>query len=226
LTPKNNSVRAFGLPDLHAAPYRVGDFVGSVVEGGPCNCDILTLAPHGHGTHTECVGHIAKEQFSINQALQQFMSFAALVSITPAIFSGDNIITKETLVKALPENIPQSIVLRTLPNQEEKREKNYSNTNPPFFAAEALEFLAQHNVNHLLTDLPSVDREEDGGKLAAHHAFWQYPQEPRMEATITELVFIPNDVPDGIYLLNMQIAPLESDASPSKPILYSVNFID
>ena len=78
----------------------------------------------------------------------------------------------------------------------------------------------ENNVQHLLLDLPSVDREEDAGQLLAHHAFWQYPAQPRREATITELIFVPDEVADGLYLLNIQITSLELDASPSKPVLY------
>ena len=77
-------------------------------------------------------------------------------------------------------------------------------------------------INHLLTDLPSVDREEDGGKLLAHKAFWKYPEDIRRSATITELVYVPDVVTDGLYLLNVQITSLEVDASPSKPVIYQL----
>jgi hypothetical protein len=73
-----------------------------------------------------------------------------------------------------------------------------------------------------LIDLPSVDKEVDGGQLAAHHAFWNYPNQTQFHKTITELIYVPNEVPDGTYILNLQIAPFENDASPSKPILYKV----
>jgi hypothetical protein len=43
----------------------------------------------------------------------------------------------------------------------------------------------------------------------------------RLEATITEMIYVPDNV-DGSYLLNLQIASFENDASPSKPVLYSV----
>jgi hypothetical protein len=43
-----------------------------------------------------------------------------------------------------------------------------------------------------------------------------------MDATITEFIFVPNTVLDGTYFLNLQIAPFENDATPSKPILYKV----
>ncbi len=45
-------------------------------------------------------------------------------------------------------------------------------------------------MKHLLIDLPSVDKENDQGKLLAHKAFWDYNGEQRMDATITEFVYI------------------------------------
>jgi kynurenine formamidase len=99
---------------------------------------------------------------------------------------------------------------------------NYSNTKPPYLLEEAIAYLNELQVEHLLIDLPSVDKEQDGGKLAAHHAFWQYPHNTQKNKTITELIYVPNEVDDGTYLLNLQIAPFENDASPSKPIIYKV----
>ena len=91
-----------------------------------------------------------------------------------------------------------------------------------YLDADLTALLAHHKVKHLLLDLPSVDREEDGGALAAHKAFWQYPENNRMDATITELIYVPEIVKDDLYFLNLQIASIESDASPSKPVLYSI----
>jgi arylformamidase len=71
-----------------------------------------------------------------------------------------------------------------------------------------------------LVDLPSVDREEDGGELAFHRAFWQLPDNPRQQATITELIFVENDIPDGEYLLSFLLPRWSIDAVPSQPILY------
>ena len=36
------------------------------------------------------------------------------------------------------------------------------------------------------------------------------------------MIYVPNDIDDGMYLLNLQIASFENDASPSKPVLYRV----
>lgn len=81
-------------------------------------------------------------------------------------------------------------------------------------------FVADKGINHILVDIPSVDREEDGGKLEAHRRFWMDGRAKK--CTITELIYVPDSVPDGIYVLNLQTASIQSDAIPSKPILYQV----
>jgi hypothetical protein len=73
-----------------------------------------------------------------------------------------------------------------------------------------------------LIDLPSVDKEQDEGKLLSHNAFWNTSGKLRLDATITELIYVENTIEDGSYFLNLQIAPFENDASPSKPILYKI----
>jgi arylformamidase len=37
------------------------------------------------------------------------------------------------------------------------------------------------------------------------------------------MIYVPNSIFDGTYLLNIQIASFENDASPSKPVLYMLN---
>ena len=116
----------------------------------------------------------------------------------------------------------EALVIRTLPNAKSKLTCRYSGTNPAYFHHEAIQHFVKNGVKHLLVDLPSVDREEDGGKLLAHKAFWNYPENPRTDCTISELIYVPDKVPDGNYLLNIQITALEMDASPSKPVLYEL----
>ena len=65
-------------------------------------------------------------------------------------------------------------------------------------------------------------RESDDGLLLAHKAFWKYPDEVRSDCTITELVYIPDAIEDGLFLLNLQIASFDIDVSPSKPVLYKL----
>ena len=205
-------------------PVRTEQFTGAIAEGGSVNFRNIFFNPHGHGTHTECVGHISKEVYSINKTLTQFFFSAELISISPEKQkNGDEIITWKQIESALLNKNVQAIVIRTLPNTSDKLSKQYSDTNPAYVEAKAMTQLIKRGIEHFLIDLPSVDKEMDGGVLAAHHAFWEHPEKTNLNRTITELIYVPNEVQDGLYLLNLQIAPFENDASPSKPILYAIS---
>ncbi|WP_347070220.1 cyclase family protein [Flavobacterium sp. WV_118_3] len=210
-------------------PVRFGDWIGKVSEGkSSTNFNNIFFNPHGHGTHTECLGHITRDFYSINQSLQQFFFTAELVSIQPEQQGDDWVITKAQIATALGDKKPEAIVIRTLPNAAEKKSRNYSNTNPPYLDEAAATFICETGIEHLLIDLPSVDKEHDEGKLLAHKAFWNVTDvgnlnsDARTTATITEMIFVKDTISDGSYLLNIQIASFENDASPSKPILYTI----
>jgi len=128
-----------------------------------------------------------------------------------------------------------ALIIRTLPNDESKLTRQYGSKNldlsktTPFFSTEAMEYIVGLGVKHLLVDLPSIDRLYDEGKLSNHRIFWNVEEgsfetnaDTRINGTITELIYIPNEVEDGNYLLNLQIAPFMADASPSRPILFKL----
>ncbi|MBX2969173.1 MAG: cyclase family protein [Cyclobacteriaceae bacterium] len=199
-----------------------GNFIGSVARGGPVNHQKITITPHGNGTHTECYGHISPDGISVTQALNQYHHVAELISVEPVkISTGDFIITREMIAEKISHEV-QALIIRTLPNSTDKRLRQYSGTNPPYLAEDAAAFVADRGIQHLVLDLPSVDKEVDGGRLAAHKAFWKFPHSIRTGCTITELAYIDNAIADGLYLLNLQITSLELDASPSKPVLYKL----
>jgi arylformamidase len=226
MIPGATGPNCFYAPLFEALPVRVGTFVGSIEEGGSVNFFNLHINPHGNGTHTECVGHIASGTYYIKDSLIKNHFIGKLLSVWPEKNDdGDRIITA-ALMDAVQENDQiDAVIVRTLPNHPDKKSRMYSGTNPPYFAADAIARLNLAGVKHLLTDLPSVDREEDEGRLAAHKMFWNYPENPEVYKTITELVFIPDEVPDGLYLINIQTLPLQSDASPSQVVLYALNEI-
>jgi kynurenine formamidase len=209
-------------------PVKMDDWIGKVSEGSSTNFNNIFFNPHAHGTHTECLGHITKEFFSINQALKTFFFTATLISIQPEKQGDDFVITKTQVEKALGNSKPEALIIRTLPNTEEKKSKNYSHTNPPYLTEESAIFIHESSIQHLLIDMPSVDKEKDEGKLLAHKAFWNVKnvhhlnEDARKNATITELIFVDESIEDGSYLLNLQLASFENDASPSKPVLYKI----
>ena len=212
-------------------PVKFGDWIGKVSEGSSTNFNTIFFNPHGHGTHTECLGHITREFYSINQCLKQFFFLAELISVEPEKNGEDLVISLKSISTALDvtkrQNI-EALIIRTLPNSASKKHKKYSKTNPPYLSEEAAIFIREIGIQHLLIDLPSVDREEDEGKLLAHKAFWNVKdvnnlnQDARLNCTITEMIYVDDEIQDGSYILNLQIASFENDASPSKPILYKI----
>tara|TARA_R110002012_G_scaffold312248_1_gene522683 strand:+ start:253277 stop:254023 length:747 start_codon:yes stop_codon:yes gene_type:complete len=217
-----NNVNAWYQDPPKIEPVQDGDWIASVVGGADINFNNIFFNPHAHGTHTECVGHITKKVHSVNQNLKQFFFLAEVITVAPEKHKTDFIISKKQIQFALGNKKREAVILRTIPNTNEKLNQQYSNTNPPYLLEEAAIYLREKGVKHLLIDLPSVDKEKDDGQLLAHHAFWNTSGRKRMDATITELIFVPNAVEDGTYFLNLQIAPFENDATPSKPVLFEI----
>lgn len=228
-----DAVLAWYCDPIKLTPVITDRFIGDVNLGGAVNFRNLFMNPHANGTHTECVGHISKEFYSINKCLKEFHFIGVVISVTPEDFENDQygvtdkLVTKEIMEAACKNLISEiknseSLIIRTCPNSDQKLTKNYSNSNPIYFNKEAIDYVNTLGVSHLMVDLPSIDREEDGGELIGHHTFWNYPENPQVQKTITELIFVPSQIEDGRYVVNIQITSLENDASPSKIVLYEI----
>lgn len=224
LTDDESNPRAWYVDLPRFEPVRTDDWIGVVKEGGGVNFRNIFFNPHGHGTHTECLGHITDTVYSINKTLNQYFFESVVISVTPekreTAEGADEVITLKQLLPLKKYKKIEALIIRTLPNSTDKKSKNYSSTNPPYIDIECLEFIDDLDVKHLLIDLPSVDKELDGGTLAFHHGFWGVPHKQRFDRTITEFIYVPDLVADGEYLLNLQVAPFENDAAPSRPVLY------
>ncbi len=227
LRPGVEGPRAWYVGPVVMEPVRDGDKVYGVREGAPVNFRNVHFNPHGHGTHTESVGHIAPEVQPVGNLLKRYFFSAQVVSVRPETRrapdgKGDAVITLEQLRHLVNERPPEALVLRTLPNDRGAEHHQWSGTNPCYVQSTACAWLRSIGVTHLLLDLPRVDREEDGGVLAAHHAFWDYPSTVDLERTITELIHVPDAVPDGEYLLELQVPHFINDAAPSRPVVYAL----
>jgi kynurenine formamidase len=234
----------FGAPAPVSQPLAVEGFSGEVRTGASCNCRTITLTPHCNGTHTECVGHLVEEPLDAHRVAPTDLLPARLVSVEPeparqgsetadvATEAGDRIVTRRLLEAAWPRQgpfTPLALVVRTLPNSEEKRTRDYTNHVPAYFAREAAQLLVERGIEHVVLDLPSLDRTHDQGRLAAHRVFFgldpgvrSLAAAKRRQCTITELAFVPDAIEDGRYLLQLQLPAIAGDAVPSRPLLYSV----
>jgi kynurenine formamidase len=235
-----NGPRAWYVEPMRIEPVRTEQFLGSVAEGGAVNFRDVYFNPHGHGTHTENVGHIVDTDFPVVRSLDSSCYMAKLITVelmkqdamqgasqdlpqdlsqnleTGA--SQDWVVSEESL-EGFDLNV-EALIIRTKPNDHSKTNRQYSGTNFPYLTLGAMQRIVDAGVQHLLIDLPSVDREEDGGALAAHHLFWNVPAEPNFQKTITELIYVPNEISDGNYVLNLQVSNFANDAAPSRPMLF------
>ena len=238
---------AYAVEKATAKPCAAGEIVGDTRQGGSCNFEQYTFIPHCNGTHTECVGHITNERISVHDCLQDAFILASLISVeaenageTDETYTfkpdeNDKLITRKSLENAdfgFHNSDSFALIVRTLPNDESKLSREYSEDIPPFFSNEAINFIVESGVKHLLVDMPSIDRIFDNGKLSNHRTFWNVEQgkfelneTSRINSTITELIYVPNKIKDGNYLLNLQIAAFSADASPSRPVLFEINRI-
>jgi kynurenine formamidase len=214
LVDGEKNLRAWYVDPPQMKPVMENGFVGSVTLGGSVNFRSIFFNPHGHGTHTECLGHITPEIYSINQSLKTYFFKAQLVTVTPieTAINGelDAIIHRQLLKEGEWDVTIDALLIRTIPNSSSKTHNDYSATNPPYLSLDCIALLNDRGIKHLLIDLPSVDRENDGGALAFHHQFWGVPDNLNFERTITELIYVPDSVEDGTYLLELQTAPFEN----------------
>ncbi|MEB3238508.1 MAG: cyclase family protein [Candidatus Sericytochromatia bacterium] len=217
---------AFGLPRATVETVRAGSFTGEPAEGGSCRCEVLTLIPHAHGTHTEGIGHLADRPLPVHRDLVDVLVPATLVS--PTFDDATAPLTAEVLRRALepwPASWREAVVIRLAPPMDGPRD--WSGLARRFITAEAAGWLREQGCRHVVTDLPSLEPEWDGGALAAHRAFWGLGAGERPTGgsahTITEMAWLPAALPDGIGLLNLQIAPFDRDAAPARPVWLPVS---
>jgi kynurenine formamidase len=236
--------RHFGAPRAGSLPYSVPGFCGSVASGASCNCESITLIPHCNGTHTEGAGHLTLEPLHVHRLAPRDLLPALLLSVKPVPCAespessdprpqpNDRLVTRGALLAAWPAELsfaPRALVIRTLPNEPAKRARDYTDKTPPYLTREAARYLVERGIEHLIVDLPSIDRARDEGRLTAHRLFFglapgdsALAHAARAQCTVTELAYIPDDATDGSYLLQLQVPAINGDAVPSRPLLYAL----
>ena len=243
----------FGADPAKATPMQSGGFIGDTEQGGSCNVNQLILNPHCNGTHTETLAHICDTSGVLSLSIAD-IEIAPLVpcmlisvapehgmssgeSYRPDLTDGDEVVTRKQLERALRDidNCQlTSLVIRTLPNDSGKCTRIYNEEQQPaFLSLDAVLYLNERGVEHLLLDLPSIDRLHDEGLMTSHHLFWQVPegshqagQHSLINKTITEMAYIDEQIVDGFYFLNLQMPAFINDAAPSRPVLYSAQRVN
>lgn len=232
----DNPTNLYAVAPADSAPLSYGDTVASVRQGSACNAERISLVPHCHGTHTECIGHILPEAHNVaDLQLEPFIA-ATLIRVRPqraatttesynaSATSEDWLITRAALdeeLAPLSGDYLQALVIGT-DALNEFRDAACA----PYFSHQALARIVELGVQHLLVDIPSLDRLYDGGRMDNHRCFWGLDapdglQTARRHTSVTELIQVPAHATAGHYFLTIQLPDLVGDALPSRPILFS-----
>ncbi len=245
LLPNGSQPNHFAAPECKSETLIAGDFIGDTKRGGSCNVNQLTIIPHCNGTHTESISHLIDDLVPVYKAVKQSIFPCVLITVEPISGAKNNdayqpsvdetnrVITRQALELALADYSNQQlqgVVIRTLPNSNDKKSICYDQDNyPTYLTNDAMAYLVERNVSHLLVDFPSVDKMYDQGMLSNHRIFWNIKpsqktldKECRVSRTITEMVYANNQLDDGFYLCNLQLPEIETDAVPSQPQLFSL----
>ena len=164
----------------------------------------------------------------IGIAVDRFLKALRFVSISKQ--SLEDAFAKLSQCSMRTMQFATALAIRTLPNATTKHCTNYSDTNPCYLSQDAARLIATHwRIRHTVVDLPSVDRADDGGHLLCHRTLWDVERHGdiavstarQCRRTITELAYFPTDLHDGLYMLQLQVPNIESDAAMSRPVLIS-----
>ncbi len=243
MLPNGKQPNHFGAQACTSEPLIDGDFIGDTRQGGSCNVNQLTLVPHCNGTHTESISHLVNQVVPVYQAIENSFYPCVLITVNP--IQGDEnrdqyvpgvdqtniVITRahlEAALKNYSDRLLQGLVIRTLPNTQDKKSKSYDLQNyPVFLTNDAMRYIVERQVKHLMVDFPSVDKMYDDGLLTNHRLFWNLDPTQKdlsdknhVNKTITEMIFVDDRIVDGLYLCNLQIPEIETDAVPARPQLF------
>ncbi len=246
--PRLARSRAFGLRPTTAPPVDIGG--GRTLEvgrGAAINCADLHLNAHGGGCHIEGVGHISREPWPLSTATLPALWPATLLDVTPARLgaSGEHaagkgapedwVLTRVAFERALdaaaetvrdlaaePAAFADALVLRSDVDGAIGPDFDFHGGGAPYPTAEAMALLAALPTRLLVLDLPSLDREDDGGTAPNHAIWWGFPDGDRAVARATrrdrllvELARVPLALAAGPWLLQLGVPPVVSDAAPA-----------
>ena len=179
-----NAPTFFGAEQPEAVPQHSGDFIGDLESGGSCNVPIVSCNIHCTGTHTECVSHIQDSKFKLPDKCPKGFIPAYIITVEPVAANSINdsyhcdisksIVISKELIKSKILTSCEALIVRTLPNNQSILSRNYDDQHAPFFTNDAICYINELGIMHLLVDVPSIDKPDDGGRLGNHRLFFDY----------------------------------------------------
>jgi arylformamidase len=198
-------------PTLHAdLPVWPGDTryqsetTWEIANGCPVKVSKITLSSHA-GAHCDAPCHYDANGESIDQvALQPYVGACRVIHLL-----GTRVVQAKQLQPYLHQTPPR-VLLRTYAKSLTQWDNNF-----PYISVDAIHLLAQHNVQLIGIDSPSLD-PQTSKTLDAHHAVAYH----RM--AILEGIILDGVNPGDYELIALPLKLAGLDASPVRAILRSL----
>ena len=239
IVSKHRTSNCFHMPPLEITTVEIaGKFIGDVHKGGSCNVDEIKYIPHSI-THIETSAHILSNKNhsctidKVNpkyfSGLTYLMDFSKTKMTENLI--GWNMIQKKLLKLKLPiTHLAIKTSASLLSQHYDFSDKDFIAIDPKA-AKELHEFSFKNkNLNCLILDLPSIDTENDNGKLLAHRNFYGIPEkiteyDDKEGRIIIELAYF-NKLKEGYYYTIMTPPKMVTNAVTTDISLYPIVNID
>ena len=240
---------AFHLPKLSTSPFEVsGVFIGDVEQGGSCNVDILHLSPHKL-THLQTETHIISEGTNISD-LGLIEGFALVVDLSgwmglekdETLDSNGRKSTNSISVAQLQYAVDEAIGQVLSPEQRfnllaiktrlslDREDTDYTGRDPLHLEPEVAQFIHDYHeivgnpgrqIQTLILDLPSIDREDDGGLLLAHRNYFGIKDGKSQgeKRSLVEFAYL-RGLETGLYYCQIHPYPIQTNAIIVNPVFY------
>lgn len=197
-------------------PFSTKNIIYSRDSGASCECDIITICPHTHGTHLETGAHIGLCDVSAFQFAKSISSLVrAVVLVIPLIINPMDSSSGNKDIEA--------VILRTGWMYQKLIESSdridMTQMDWPVTSTDELKQLFEMfpNVKLIMVDTPSLDLRQDSS-LPNHHLVFS-----DSKRAIVEFLHVPPCITEGVYILSLRPSPIAStDAIPCWPLLYPV----
>lgn len=202
-----------------------GLFIGDIERGGSCNVDYLTFCPHNI-THLETSAHILSLESNppmVSDISQdKLMGLAYLIDLSDKNWDDNDLIQLED-IQATLEALKYPVNMVIIKTHASLLEESYDFSGKNFLAVseEAAKYLNKYQKNQsvlhaLILDLPSIDPENDEGKLLAHRAWFGIPKmgvnhSDQQKKALVELAYFKENE-QGYYYVNITPAKLKTNA--------------
>ncbi len=220
-TSRTNQSNCFNLPLFDSTSFSNDEFTGDISLGGSCNVNVLTFSPHNI-THIETENHIAdKESVDVSDLpTSNLHGICYLIDLSNSYYeklTGDHI--RQVLNRI---NLPISFIAVKTQSSTLSEDTDFTGKKFTFISTDFIEVINEFSTTYnkvvgLITDLPSIDSEEDSN-LSSHKLFFENQVKHRF---VMELCYF-DKLNAGYYYVITTPSKIRTDAINSNAMFFPI----